>query len=173
MIDINELRRRLSYDAETGLLRWLDPVSRAVKAGTIAGNHTKCYVHVKINGTLYGAHRLAWAIHHGEWPKMLVDHIDGDPHNNRISNLRLATKSQNNWNSSKRKDNKTGFKGVSIRENGRFRAKIAAHGKVYSLGVYETPEEAHEIYELAAHLLHGEFARPGAKLTHGYRLSVK
>ena len=173
MIDINELRRRLSYDPATGVLKWLDPISNAVKPGSVAGNYTKPYVHIKINGRLYGAHRVAWAIHHGEWPRMMVDHIDGDPHNNRASNLRLATRSQNNWNSSTRKDNKTGFKGVSIRGNGKYRAKIAAHGKVYSLGDFESPEDAHEVYELASHLLHGDFARPGAKLSQGYRLSIK
>lgn len=164
MIAPELLRQRILYDEASGTMRWVHPKSNAVKVGQRCGNHTRRYVHIKIDGKLYAAHRVAWAMHHGEWPPAEIDHIDGDCHNNRISNLRLATRQENNWNVGKRKDNKSGFKGVSLRENGKYRAKISAANRVHHLGVFDTAEEAAEVYDLAANLLHGEFACPGTRL---------
>lgn len=92
-----------------------------------------------------------------------VDHRDGDGLNNRRANLRLATRAQNNRNARLRRDNASGYKGVSYRPGQRgtrkWRARIKAHGRSQHLGWFATPEEAHAAYRVASAALHGEFGR--------------
>lgn len=95
-----------------------------------------------------------------------VDHIDGDPVNNRRSNLRLATKSSNAQNAGRKSTNTTGYKGVCAMRDARtkkiyYRASISVKRKRYSLGVFRTPEEAFESYKKAAIKYHGEFHNLG------------
>jgi hypothetical protein len=105
-------------------------------------------------------HRLLMGAKKGE----IVDHIDGDPLNNRRSNLRICTIAENARN---RKSGltKSGYKGVSrhsTRQRAKpWRAKIMAEGKEYKLGHFETSQEAHAAYVEAARRLHGAFANPG------------
>ena len=90
----------------------------------------------------------------------LVDHRDGNPLNNRRSNLRLATKAQNVWNSCKRKNNTSGFKGVCWHKPARkWRASISLQGKTVSLGYFTNPVLAANAYDKAAREHHGEFAK--------------
>jgi HNH endonuclease len=89
-----------------------------------------------------------------------VDHINQDPLDNRRSNLRLATNSQNNCNKGRHIDSSTGFKGVwRHKKLGAFQAGIEHQGKKYHLGYFTTAEEAARAYDIAALMLHGEFAR--------------
>ena len=67
---------------------------------------------MKFLGQEIGVHRIAWALHHGEYPLLEIDHINGDGADNRLCNLRLATSSQNNQNRRLSSRNKTGIKGV-------------------------------------------------------------
>ena len=91
-----------------------------------------------------------------------VDHIDGNPLNNRRCNLRLATKAENNRNVSMRRDNTSGFKGVSrVSEGNKWMAKIGVNGRQIFLGRFDTAEQAHEAYCAAAVLHFGDFANPG------------
>ena len=71
------------YDPETGLLHWLEAARKPV--GPTASRY---YVSVGFEGRSYKAHRLAWLLTFGEWPKDEIDHIDGDRSNNRLGNLR-------------------------------------------------------------------------------------
>jgi hypothetical protein len=111
----------------------------------------KPYVHIQIDGKLYTRHRLVWLFVHGKWAER-IDHRNGIHGDDRISNLRLASRSQNSANSRMHKDNKVGLKGVRITQNKRYSAHI-------NLGTFDTPEEAHAAYQRAAIQLHGEFAR--------------
>lgn len=97
----------------------------------------------------------------GAPPDMVVDHIDGDPLNNRRCNLRVCSHADNLRNSAKRNGTKDSiFKGVSLSgSNGRFRAKIRSHGKQYNLGSFASEEEAARAYDAAAIERFGEFAR--------------
>lgn len=93
---------------------------------------------------------------------LFVDHIDGDGLNNRRSNLRVATKGENNINRGMQKNNSTGFKGVFWhRQRAKWMAQIGHHKRCVHLGLFDTPEEASLAYREASQKLHGEFARLG------------
>jgi hypothetical protein len=90
----------------------------------------------------------------------IVDHIDGNGLNNRRQNLRIVSPSENAQNARARKGTESGYKGVFFhKKNNNWRAQIMANGKRYSLGLFNTPEEAHAAYCEASDRLHGEFGR--------------
>src|SRR5690554_1763211 len=112
MITQSDLHEVLNYCPDTGVLTWKKQLAPRGRIGSIAGcaekkGRSAGRVSIRIHGKLYLAHRLAWFYVHGEWPE-LIDHIDGDPSNNRLSNLRRATKAQNGWNSGPRSHNTSG-----------------------------------------------------------------
>jgi hypothetical protein len=150
----------LHYDSETGEFRWLEAVSRLVKPGDLAGRTSPGgYRHITIKGITYPAHQLAWFYMTGKWCRVVVDHRDCDPSNNRWDNLRRATQSQNCANRCRPKNNACGFKGVHLIPSGRWRATVWKKGRKYDLGIFATPEEAHAAYMEKARKLYGEFAR--------------
>jgi hypothetical protein len=102
-------------------------------------------------------HRVAWMIFYGEWPNGCIDHVNGDTFDNRISNLRLATHSQNMANTRNRRSS-TGFRGVRPTESGTFEAQIKLGGRNVHLGTFKTPQEAAEAFRQAAVRAHGEFS---------------
>lgn len=117
------------------------------------------YYHVKYRGQRLPAHRVAWAIHYGEWPSDGIDHINRDPMDNRIENLRLATAAQNSCNRSSAEGSSSRFLGVSI-STGGWVASIGKGGSTIRLGTFETEELAALAYDCAAVMLHREFANP-------------
>ena len=132
-------------------------------AGKLAGTrHGNGYWQVNVGGSIYLSHRIIYYMHYGNMPDSLViDHIDGDKDNSRIENLRLATKAQNAVNTASPK-RAVGLLGAFLdkrRKKNPYSARIRSGGKVISLGVFKTPEDAHEAYCRAAKDLHGEFAR--------------
>jgi hypothetical protein len=154
----------LRYDPETGVLYWVKPNPKcpSVKPGQIAGclHKSSGYWVLKIDGVDYRAHRIIWVMWYGAWPQHEVDHDDGDKINNRICNLRPATHLQNTANKKRRVERKYP-KGVDRLPGGRFRAKICVKYKQISLGVYDTPEDAHAAYLAGAQKYFGNFANPG------------
>lgn len=158
---IERVRELLDYDPQIGIFRWRNPQSNRVREGTIAGKvGNRGYWRIGIDGRRCLAHRLAWAWFHGYDPQEDVDHINGVRDDNRIANLRIATRSQNLWNSRRHFDNSSGFKGVSFDKNRRqWQAHICVAGKVIHLGRFSTPEEAHAAYLAAALKYFGDFAR--------------
>lgn len=112
-----------------------------------------------LNKTLM-AHRVIWAIHNGSFPDFEIDHINGDKMDNKLSNLRLATLTQNQHNTGLRATNSTGYKGVSFRKNqGRFTSSISVNSKSVHLGSFDTAELASEAYQIAAKRYHKDFYR--------------
>lgn len=156
------LQELLSYDPGTGALCWRH---RGLQwwdtryAGTAAGAlKPEGYRQVRLDGGRWYAHVIAYTLAAGAWPAGDVDHVDLDKTNNRISNLRPASRRENEGNKPLRKDNKLRVKGVQVCPGG-FRTRIRAHGRRIFLGVYDTPEEASAAYERAARKHFGEFAR--------------
>lgn len=141
------LREMLHYDPETGQFRWIKrKKGRRVAVGSFV--HTKQrdnHIRVKIDYVTYNLHRLAWLWMTGDWPQQnkVIDHINRDPSDNRWSNLRLVTHSENSKNKIVR--NKSGFKGV-------FWSKNKWQSSLY-LGSFTTKEEACEAYEQARRLV--------------------
>lgn len=89
-----------------------------------------------------------------------VDHIDGDPLNNRRANMRIVTHAQNQKNTKDRSDNSSGMRGVFFyKKNGRFMSQIKSDGKAFFLGYFDTAVEAAKAYERARSKLHGSFSR--------------
>jgi len=154
------LRELLRYDPETGEFRWLKD-SRMVRAGDLAGClDREHYWVICIDYRNYPAHQLAWLHVTGRWGRPMIDHRDGNPANNRWSNLRVATSSQNNANRCRPRHNTSGFKGVHFNAQRRkWAATICKDWRTIYLGLFLTPEAAHAAYVAAARKLFGEFAR--------------
>lgn len=161
MLTQQELKRLLHYDYEMDV--WTRKTSRGCReAGTVTGTRLSArgYREIKINKRYYFAHRLTWLYVHGEWPKGEVDHINGKRHDNRIGNLREATKSENQRNRGANSNNKSGLKGVSWKvKSKRWVAQISLNHKKIHLGYFTSQESAHAAYCQAAIANHGEFVR--------------
>lgn len=158
---LQRVKELLSYDSETGKLYWKQSVARWIKPGDEAGTYVRCTVDVTIDRITYRAHRIVWLLTTGVDPgACLIDHIDGNPHNNKAENLRLATSGQNQCNQKRRSDNTSGFKGVTWdKSRGKWVSQIHVKGKHIFLGRHKTKEEAYAAYCEAARKLHKEFAR--------------
>jgi len=145
---------RLNYDPDTGIFTW----KNGRRAGTAMN---RGYRRIAFNRKLYLEHRLAWFLTHGKWPIYSIDHINCDRTDNRINNLREATRAEQGYN--KPSSNPTGFKGVR-RHGNKFRADIKLAKKTY-LGLFDTPEEAHAAYCEAATRHFGPFANFLSEIT--------
>ena len=150
----------LEYDTETGLLTW--KVSRGTaKAGSIAGTVSDSgYINVKVGQSPYRGHRIAWFLHYGQQPEGQIDHIDNDATNNRISNLRLATVSQNSQNVRKHSHNTSGVKNVAW-QKGAWVVRLEVNGKQMYFGRFQNLFEARERAIEVRKQYHGEFANHG------------
>lgn len=149
----------LTYDATSGLFKWRKSPNRRIPSGSEAGSRVGRRVQLSIAGKRYFAHRVAWFFEYGEWPHGEIDHINGDPFDNRITNLRDVTRSVNAQNLKKARSNSTtGFLGVRFDKNrtrSPYVAALVINGKAMSLGCFRTPQEAHAVY-LAAKRIHHE-----------------
>jgi hypothetical protein len=169
LVTAEQLRQALLFDLSTGLFTWRCDRGRngAAKAGERAGcvDRSTGYRVITISGRQYLAHRLAWLYVHDEWPPEMIDHINGVRSDNRMDNLRLASRRQNGANAKKPSHNSTGFKGVCRIQPSkrfpfeRFRAYIRLGGRVTHLGFFSTAEEAQAAYAAMAHGEFGEFWR--------------
>lgn len=153
-ITADQLRSVLHYDQETGIFTWLVRMSRATRAGDVAGSGHDGYVRINIRGQRYMAHVLAWLYVTGEWPPELIDHWDTVRNNNAWANLRLATGSINAQNQRRSHSNSsTGVLGVRPNGDG-FQARISLQGRRLCLGTRATKEEAQRLYIAAKRELH-------------------
>jgi hypothetical protein len=154
-----------SYDPESGLItRLVTRGYQALAGGVVGCPHNQGYFILLVDRKHLYAHRLAYFLHTGEIPPEL-DHNDGDKQNNKFSNLRPATRSQNNHNVPLLKNNTSGFKGVTYeRARGKFRAKLQVSSRRIHLGYFDTAEDAARVYDKAAVEAAGEFALTNEKM---------
>lgn len=153
MISAEYLRSLLDYDPNTGVFR-----RRVARKGVSVGDEPGYedhigYRRISIDRKNYLAHRLAWLWMTGEWPELDIDHRDGCPANNRWSNLRQATKSQNLMNQQSR--------GVRLTPVGRWEAYIFSGPKYKYLGTFDDECAAIARRTTAERELFGEFTRKG------------
>lgn len=157
VLPVDKLRDALDYDPTTGELRWKETGSGR-SPDFIAGSGGCHYLSVCVDHINYSAHRVAFAIFHGRAPSGEIDHVDGNPRNNAISNLREATRVQNNWNMRGWSPYGKGVTKDPRRTENPFRARIRTkHGR-RNLGVFATPELARAAYLAAETTEFGEFA---------------
>lgn len=152
-IDIAAARRNVRYDPETGVFVWLvskrGPIKAGDRAGTIGAGG---YRYVKIEQRKYRAGRLAWAMHYGEQPAEEIDHRNGIRDDDRICNLRPATRAQNAEN----------VKGRGVRfepDRGKWLARICVDRQQINLGRFDTEAEAVAAVTAAKLILRGEYGR--------------
>jgi hypothetical protein len=148
------------FDYKDGNLIWKVKKSNSLKIGDICGSkNNEGYIQTSLNGKKFKNHRLIWMWHYGVFPE-LIDHIDHNPSNNKIENLRIATQSENFRNRPKATNNTSGYKGVSFHKHRKkFQAKIKINGKQIYLGLFDSAKDAHNVYCIAAKEHHGEFWR--------------
>jgi len=137
------LKSVFEYNPETGVF-----FRNGKPSGSVLPNG---YVYLSLKKKRMLAHRIAWLMMTGMLPDAEVDHINRIRSDNRWSNLRIATRSQNAMNQSKRSDSRSGHKGVSWHSRvGKWRASIRAGGKHVHLGYYDSSERAAMAYNAAA-----------------------
>lgn len=157
-ITLDELGKRFSYDPITGFLsskKWRPNIKPRILNAKRNG-----YIYVRINKIAFSAHRIIWFMYYGSWPTIMIDHINGDKTDNRISNLRQASDHENQYNAKKQIRNKSGVKGISYRrQTNRWRASIRKNGKVVYEKTFISLDEAEKEIKLKREELHKEFAR--------------
>lgn len=167
-LDIAYLQERLSYNPVTGLLFWKNCVGmpaawltrwadkEAFTAVTAAG-----YRQGSVNGLKLYSHRVAWALHYGEWPDGQIDHLNGVKTDNRIENLRAVNNQENNRNMPRKSNNTSGVNGVCWHKKAKkWMAYVVIDGKQSYLGVFDNLEDA-RVVRAEASKLHGFSERHG------------
>lgn len=147
-----ELKLKFTYYPEEGVFRY-NGTMKLFGSKTSSGR-----VHMQIDRINYVAHRLAWLYVHGCWP-IEIDHIDRDQSNNKLSNLREATRSQNCWNAGTSRRNKSGVKGLSWDKfNKKWLAQVCTFNKTKTLGRFREKEDAITTLQEYRKTHHGDFA---------------
>lgn len=158
MITQERVKELLSYDPETGVFHWRVRRGNRKSGGKAGALHRLGYIYIFVDGKLRSASTLAWLYVYGEFVQRL-DHKNNCKSDNRIVNLRKATRSQNCANKRPRPDNESGYRGVYRgRTPGTWQAQIRVRGKLLHLGTCASKAEAAALYKAAAAEHFGEFA---------------
>jgi hypothetical protein len=160
LITAAEAHERISYDAQSGQFTWIKcgkPEFNGCPAGSV---HNEGYIVIKLLGRVYRAHRLAWLMCHGTFPNGEIDHINGIRSDNRISNLRLASASENKYNKSATVESATGIKGVCwSKKYQKWEVRIGFEKQRRFLGHFDSQHDAAQAYAAAAKKYHGDYAK--------------
>ncbi len=158
----DELASIFLYDTATGLFTFKAKRSNR-KAGQVAGTmHPGGYLRLNVNKRCYYAHRLAWLYCYGYYPPDEIDHINGNRTDNRIANLRCATRCENGTNTQKKCTNTSGYKGVHFNSKlNKWCAQATVNRKAHHLGVFARIEDARDAYRSFMSSQRGDFFNPG------------
>lgn len=156
---IATLRKLVSYDCDTGIIKWLprQELSRLDKmwntqraAKPINSISSEGYIRLTVGQRSLYAHRVAFALYHEKWPSGVIDHINGNRTDNRIANLRDVTRCDNVRNCRLSATNKSGFTGVRfIEKRNKWRSEIRVFDKRYFLGEFLAFDDAVSARKLA------------------------
>jgi len=159
-LSLERVRDVLGFDPETGYFVWKKRTAQKIKIDQIAGQvRNDGYIVISLDNNIYLAHRLAWFHYFGCWPQDGIDHIDGNPSNNRISNLRNATSSQNHGNMKMFSTNTSGVRGVSLHRTGKWIAEVWHQRRKIYLGLFDSKEAAGAVCRAERLKRFGKFAR--------------
>lgn len=148
MLTATRVRELFRYEPETGVFTRLISRGKGKAGDVIAGFRKDGYQIIRVDGEKILGHRLAWLYAHGRWPKQDIDHIDGNPSNNALANLRDVPRSVNISNQSRPRTNTTsGHLGVAVVKSRGFIAQVVVRGVHHHLGVYPTAIEASRVYQ--------------------------
>ena len=148
------------FEYKDGNLYWKKPRGRKIRIGDLAGSraHPR-YNTILLYGKRYKTHRLIFLYHYGYTPKC-IDHKDGNPHNNKIENLREASLSQNSYNQKLRKNNTSGFKNIKWhKKDKKWHVELKVDKVQKHFGSYKDVEYANFVATFVRHKYHKEFAR--------------
>lgn len=149
------IKELLNYDPETGVFTWKRSRGPNKTAEAAGWKHRTGYLYIGIDNEMFKAHRLAWMVVHGRAPVGMLDHIDRNKENNRISNLREVSEPQNNQNKRTYRNSRSGVKGIGwFAQTGKWRARIQANGRVHSLGLFTSFDAALQARQAAEKRLH-------------------
>lgn len=162
MLTQDLLRKELNYDPNSGLFTR----ATTTRANSVAGS-VACSLHARTgyrcvlaHKRRYQAHRLVWLYVYGRWPTSQIDHINLDKSDNRLSNLREATASENMMNTHKNSRNTSGHRGVSWNQKAkRWEARTVLAGKSVYLGAFTDKSDAVDAYQSYVQVAHGPFYR--------------
>lgn len=148
------------YNAKTGLLWWRKPRQGRRPNAPAGRRRDNRHVTVSLDRKAYQVPHIIWLLKTGKWPSKQIDHKNTVRWDNRWNNLREATGTQNHANSSRRRDNTSGFKGVSWHApRKKWRARVMVERKEIHLGLFNSKRLACAAYIKAAKKHFGEFAR--------------
>jgi|SRR5215469_3275827 len=160
-LDPGFIRQTFNYSPHTGEVTWNVALSRRIREGARAGFlDDQGRIKIGIEGKEYFAHRIIWVWMTGVWPTKEIDHINKIKSDNRWTNLREATPSENHRNRGKQRNNTTGYKGVTFdKRRGCYIAGVKLNGKRHNVrGRFETAEEAYQAVKNLALTLHGAWS---------------
>lgn len=159
-MNIDVLKSLLRYEPDTGLIYWVAKGKGMIKKKAAGTKLHSGYLGICIGPKRWQAHRIAWALHTGSWPKDQIDHINGIKTDNRACNLREATNSQNGKNLKLSKANKTGVAGVCWSERYQnYRVYIKVDHKQKYLGTFKNFDDAVKARHKAEDKYFGEWKR--------------
>jgi hypothetical protein len=151
-LTVAEIEKRLSVDLETGCCFWKDPTKHHLNligkeaGGPRKNRANKFYWVIKLNGIPYKRAQLILTVASGKWPDQMVDHIDGDSLNDKATNLRHATGTQNAWNHRGRVKSNDLPMGIRQLPSGKFQARVACNKKTINIGSFHSLSDAQEAY---------------------------
>jgi len=149
------------FDYKDGLLFWKSKrngIKPNKQAGWLSENG---YWYIKVNKQIFRRHRIVFAMHHGFMPEF-IDHINGIKNDDKIENLREATKTQNQYNTKLRKNNTSGVKGITWHKRiEKWAIQITVNKKKHHIGYFDDIELAELVIQEARNKYHKEFANHG------------